>query len=147
MYVYRELYVTGENTLALSRRLSQRGHYYVDPAGANESDILRLRGIAVRQAQNNLAQTIRRIRVAAINGTLKIHAGNCPNLAKQLYMVQVRPDHSLAGEHHAIDALRYLMSGEPPSEPKFSGDPALLALQQAQAERAQVEKTFAALKG
>jgi hypothetical protein len=146
LYVYREIYVQGENTIRLSERLSRRGHYYADPAGANEADILKLRGIAVRQAENNLALTIRKVRVAASNGTLKIHAKSCPNLVRQLYTVQVRPDHSLLGEHHAIDALRYLLSREPVSEPRLStqqpGDPAVWALTQAQAQRERLEQTF-----
>ena len=91
--------------------------WYADPSGANERCELRLAGFVIRTGDNSLRPGIAAVR-ARSKTTLCIVKGCCPNLLAEAGLYRYsdergdrRAENPMDEHNHALDALRYLISG------------------------------------
>ena len=97
-------------------KIPKKVFWYCDPAGANERAELRCADFKVVKGKNAIRPGIAAVSARIQSGRLRILPGQCPNLLMEagLYRYDPRlPDAEtpLDEHNHAMDALRYLISG------------------------------------
>jgi hypothetical protein len=116
------LWITGEHfsrekSLAHHAQHLPKGYtWYADPSGPREIMELRCAGFTVMQADNDQRPGIAAVSARLENRTLRVLAGECPNLLAEAALYHYDPDRRNRSEkplkenYHTMDALRYLVS-------------------------------------
>jgi hypothetical protein len=118
LWITHEHYARHQPLSAHAARLPREVYWYVDPAGANERQELRIAGFVVRQSINSIDAGLAAVSARIESGRLKILASQCPNLIAEAGLYRyARAEEPGAQEgkpidehNHALDALRYLIA-------------------------------------
>ncbi len=115
LWITGERYATKQTIHEHAPHLPRKVTWYADPAGAQEIASLRLMGLVVRRAGNELRAGIAAVRARLQTGTLKVVAARCPHLMAEALLYRYPEDNAdseapIDADNHALAALRYLVA-------------------------------------
>jgi hypothetical protein len=119
LHIQDERYLRETSLLAHARELPRDVLWYADPAGATEVHEFRLAGHLVRKAFKEIRLGVQTVAARLRTGRLQVHNERCPNLCAEALLYRypdsregmARGELPLDENNHALDALRYLITG------------------------------------